>query len=128
MTFSFLDDDVKLTNSSVVLPDLTNALNDCDFMQRIGAAVFSNLYPFVGLDLNALRANQTNASPVSSLFVGNLCAFLFNLHLLGIRSETFELIKLLISFVSKFGFFFSLVSKQIFNVLVFSMFDRWNRK
>lgn len=74
-------------------------MNDCDFMQRIGAAVFSNLYPFVGLDLNALRANQTTASPVSPLFVGNLCSLLFNLHMLGIRQDTLELIKLLLAFV-----------------------------
>ena len=99
MTYSFIDDDAKLTSSSVVLPDLTNALNDCDFMQRIGATIFSNLYPFVALDLNALRANQTAASPVSPLFVGNLCSLLFNLHILAIRHDTLELMKLLISFV-----------------------------
>ena len=66
-------------------------------MQRMGASIFSNLYPFVSLDLDALRVNQTTASPVSPLFVGNLCAFLFNLNMLGVPQNTPELVKLLLS-------------------------------
>jgi hypothetical protein len=66
-------------------------------MQRIGLTVFSNLYPFVALDLDALRVNQTTSSPVSPLFVGNLCSFLFNLNILGINNHTIDLIKLLLS-------------------------------
>ena len=69
-------------------------------MQRMGSSIFSNLYPFVALDLDALRVNQTTASPVSPLFVGNLCAFLFNLNMLGIHQDTVGLVKLLLSYVS----------------------------
>jgi hypothetical protein len=66
-------------------------------MQRIGSSIFSNLYPFVALDLDALRINHTTSSPVSPLFVGNLCSFLFNLTMLGINNDTVDLIKLLLS-------------------------------
>jgi hypothetical protein len=48
---------------------MITALNDCDFMQRIGSIIFSNLYPFVALDLDALRVNHTTSSPLSSLFI-----------------------------------------------------------
>lgn len=66
-------------------------------MQRIGLTIFSNLYPFVALDLDALRVNNTTSSPVSPLFIGNLCSFLFNLNLLGINNQSIDLIKLLVS-------------------------------
>ncbi len=81
----------------VTLPELISALNDCDFMQRIGSTIFSNLYPFVALDLEALRINHTTSSPVSPLFIGNLCSFLFNLNMLGIPNNSIDLIKLLLS-------------------------------
>jgi len=66
-------------------------------MQRIGSTIFSNLYPFVALDLEALRINHTTSSPVSPLFIGNLCSFLFNLNMLGISNHSIDLIKLLLS-------------------------------
>ena len=66
-------------------------------MQRIGSTIFSNLYPFVELDFDALRVNHNTSSPVSPLFVANLCSFLFNLNMLGINNNTVELIKLLLS-------------------------------
>jgi hypothetical protein len=66
-------------------------------MQRVGSSVFSNLYPFVALDLDALRVNHTTSSPVSPLFVANLCSFLFNLNMLGINNYKGDLIKLLLS-------------------------------
>lgn len=66
-------------------------------MQRIGTTIFSNLYPFVALDLDALKINNTTSSPVSPLFIGNLCTFLFNLNLLGVNNESIDLIKLLLS-------------------------------
>ncbi|CAF5113206.1 unnamed protein product, partial [Rotaria sp. Silwood1] len=99
LTYTLIDDEVKLAtgNSIVTLPELVSATNDCDFMQRIGSSVFSNLYPFVALDLDALRMNQTTSSPVSPLFLGNLCSFLFNLKMLGINNDTMDLIKLLLS-------------------------------
>ncbi|CAF4086437.1 unnamed protein product [Rotaria sordida] len=101
LTYTLIDDEVKLAtgNSIVTLPELISAINDCDFMQRIGSSVFSNLYPFVALDLDALRMNQTTSSPVSPLFLGNLCSFLFNLNILGINNDTMDLIKLLLSFL-----------------------------
>ncbi|CAF1083476.1 unnamed protein product [Rotaria sp. Silwood1] len=101
LTYTLIDDEVKLAtgNSIVTLPELVSATNDCDFMQRIGSSVFSNLYPFVALDLDALRMNQTTSSPVSPLFLGNLCSFLFNLKMLGINNDTMDLIKLLLSFL-----------------------------
>jgi hypothetical protein len=66
-------------------------------MQRIGSTIFSNLYPFVALDLDALRVNHTTSSPVSPSFIGNLCSFLFNLNILGINNNSIDLIKLLLS-------------------------------
>jgi len=66
-------------------------------LQRIGSTIFSNLYPFVALDFDALRVNHTTSSPVSPLFIGNLCSFLFNLNLLGIHNDSIDLIKLLLS-------------------------------
>ncbi|CAF4273292.1 unnamed protein product [Rotaria sp. Silwood2] len=101
LTYTLIDDEVKLAtgNAIVTLPELVSAINDCDFMQRIGSSVFSNLYPFVALDLDALRMNQTTSSPVSPLFLGNLCSFLFNLNMLGINNDTMNLIKLLLSFL-----------------------------
>ncbi|CAF3531056.1 unnamed protein product, partial [Rotaria sp. Silwood2] len=99
LTYTLIDDEVKLAtgNAIVTLPELVSAINDCDFMQRIGSSVFSNLYSFVALDLDALRMNQTTSSPVSPLFLGNLCSFLFNLNMLGINNDTMNLIKLLLS-------------------------------
>ncbi|CAF1410192.1 unnamed protein product [Rotaria magnacalcarata] len=101
LTYTLIDDEAKLAtgNSIVTLPELISAINDCDFMQRIGSSVFSNLYPFVALDLDALRMNQTTSSPVSPLFLGNLCSFLFNLNMLGVHNDTLELITLLLSFL-----------------------------
>lgn len=66
-------------------------------MQRIGSSIFSNLYPFVALDLDALRMNHTTSSPVSALFLGNLCSLLFNLNMLGVFHDTLDLIKLLLT-------------------------------
>ncbi|CAF1556450.1 unnamed protein product, partial [Adineta ricciae] len=100
-TFTLITDEARLAseNSAITLPELISTLNDCDFMQRLGPNVLSNLYPFVALDLDALRINHTTTSPVSPLFVGNLCSFLFNLHLLGIPTDTNDLIKLFLSFL-----------------------------
>ncbi|CAF3588391.1 unnamed protein product, partial [Adineta steineri] len=99
LTYILIDDETKSATAMITLPELITALNDCDFMQRIGSNVLSNLYPFVALDLDALRINHTTTSPVSPLFVANLCSFLFNLNMLGIHNDTTDLIKLLLSFL-----------------------------
>ncbi|CAF4380341.1 unnamed protein product, partial [Adineta steineri] len=99
LTYTLIDDQTKSATAMITLPELITALNDCDFMQRIGSNVLSNLYPFVALDLDALRINHTTTSPVSPLFVANLCSFLFNLNMLGIHNDTTDLIKLLLSFL-----------------------------
>ncbi|UJR37939.1 hypothetical protein I4U23_030624 [Adineta vaga] len=101
LTYSLINDEAKLVteNSVITLPELISALNDCDFMQRMGPNVLSNLYPFVALDLDALRVNHTTTSPVSPLFVANLCSLLFNLNSLAIPTDTNDLIKLFLSFL-----------------------------
>jgi hypothetical protein len=134
LTWTSIVDDSQVTTD---LSDLSNALNDCDFMQRIGSSLLSNLYPFVALDLNALRANRTTASPISPIFVGNLCSFLFNLNMLNIYQAEPDLVQLLLSYVlikhcryyrlsSSFVVFdWTSCSSLVLRHSGFSMFVRW---